>query len=251
METKEYSQNRFEFAIYVNDNVICKRNFKINFFNEAAFYSLEMKHQLDNIVRKIQDDLTSKSRLYTWYYYDPQYTDDEFSSPLIPEWECTFKIVITDNGEEVLSKIWDGYCYPKAIREKVDLTNKFIEINNTKVEISKTDPSRLPIEAYINRIIMNNRQDIVTAIIKMICEVASPEKVTVDEKVIKEGKFCSDNDYTLSEIYNNDSKNIPSKKYLFGKNQRMMKLASDWGNAVAAKTKQYFDVECNGFFNKK
>lgn len=250
--SKEYALNRFEFAIYVNDNVICKRNFKINFFNEQAFYSLQMKNQLDNIVEMIKDDLKSKSRLYTWYYFDENHVDEEFIEPLIPEWECTFKIVITDNGQEVLTKIWDGSVYPKAIREKVDLTNKFIEVNGTKVELTKIDPNRLPIEAYINKVIVGGRQDLVTNIIKKICAVCSPENITMENgQIVKSGAFADEQDYILSDIYGNGKKH-EKKKYLFSRQQRYAKLCTDIGNSVSEKTKRYFEVECyNMFSNNK
>lgn len=252
---REYTPNRFEFTVYVNDFVICRRNFKINFFNEQSFYSMQMKNQLDNIVNLINNDLKSKSRLYTWYYFNEEVTDDEFHQPLIEPWECTFKFQITDNGKEVLSKIWDGRFYPKSIREKVDLTNKFIEMNGYKMEIAKLDMGRLTMEGYVNLIIMNNRQDLVSQIIKMICEVCSPQEVTIDEngKVNKSGDFSSEQDYELSVEYNtiepNTYKKLGSKKYTLSRYQRYMKLCSDLATKYNDKTKHYFEVEMNNFYN--
>ena len=41
MENKErdYKEERFEFAIYVNDNIICKRNFRIYNYIENSIIS--------------------------------------------------------------------------------------------------------------------------------------------------------------------------------------------------------------------
>ena len=33
---KDYKEERFEFTVYVNDNIICKRNFRI--FNYISYY---------------------------------------------------------------------------------------------------------------------------------------------------------------------------------------------------------------------
>ena len=66
-----YKEERFEFALYVNNNLICKRNFKINDFIEHSMESLEFKDTVDTIVNWIDDDLKSKSRIYTWYYFNP------------------------------------------------------------------------------------------------------------------------------------------------------------------------------------
>ena len=124
-ETKDYKEERFEFTIYVNDNIICKRNFRIFNFIENSMNTLEFKEKLDEIVKLIDDDLKSKSRVYTWYYYNPQFPEEneEFNTKLIEPWACTFKIVISDNKKDVITRIWDGYAYPKFIRDKVDLSN--------------------------------------------------------------------------------------------------------------------------------
>ena len=249
-EHQEYTPNRFEFAIYVNEFVICKRNFKINFFNEQSFYSAEMKHQLDDIVTMIDEELKSKSRLYTWYYFDEEVTDDELHQPLIEPWECTFKLVISDNGQEMISRIWDGRFYPRAIREKVDLTNRFVEINGNKIDVEKIDPNRLPGEAYVNKILINGRTDMVSKIIKKICEVSSPSEISIDDSghVIKSGNFVDDSDYETTLVYDTieDGKKVDSKKYVLSKSARFQKMCSDWGASVAEKTRKYFEED---FYN--
>ena len=68
-EIKDYKEERFEFTVYVNDNIICKRNFRIFNYIENSMNTLEFKHKLDEVVKLIDDDLKSKSRVYTWYYY--------------------------------------------------------------------------------------------------------------------------------------------------------------------------------------
>ena len=95
MAEKSYKEERFEFALFVNNNLVCKRNFKINNFIDHSMDSAEFKDVVDEIVRNIDEDLKSKSRVYTWVYGDVSQSHqeplDEFTSPLIEPWECTYK----------------------------------------------------------------------------------------------------------------------------------------------------------------
>lgn len=63
----EAYKERFQFLLWVNDNIICQRYFKINGFNNDSLRSLQFKETMDSIVRMIQDDLLSKSRIFMWY----------------------------------------------------------------------------------------------------------------------------------------------------------------------------------------
>lgn len=60
-------KNKFQFLIWVNDNVICQRYFKINGFNEESVYTAEFNDCMNSIVDSIQEDLESKSRIFMWY----------------------------------------------------------------------------------------------------------------------------------------------------------------------------------------
>ena len=79
MAEKSYKEERFEFALFVNNNLVCKRNFKINNFIDHSMESLEFKDVVDEIVNNIDEDLKSKSRVYTWLYGDVSGT---FQEPL-------------------------------------------------------------------------------------------------------------------------------------------------------------------------
>ena len=60
-------KSKFQFLIWVNDNVICQRYFKINGFNEESIYAEEFTNCMNGIVQSIQEDLESKSRIFMWY----------------------------------------------------------------------------------------------------------------------------------------------------------------------------------------
>ena len=251
-EQKEFREERFEFALYVNDNLICKRNFRINNYIEDSLHSMEFKEVVDGIVQMIDDDLKSKSRVYTWYCYNEKDPLEEFTAPLIDRWESTFKFVITDNKKEVISKIWDGGAYPKSVRTNVDITNKVVKKidkdgsvrvynKDTFFEVNK---DRLSYEFYILKAQIIDKPDLLLGITRKICETCSP----------REGGFQKIDDYTMRETFNNyeykekkeDGKavvkrNLKSKKYAYGSNAAYKQYVSGWRNAVADKTKKYFD----------
>ena len=257
-QNKEYEEGRFEFALYVNDFLITKRNFKINKFIEGSMQTLDFKCVFDGLVNKIQEDLKSKSRVYTWYYFNEDDILDEFKKPLLKPWECTFRFEITDNKKLVMSRIWDGYSYPKAIREKVDLTNKLVKIVTKdgmtytfdKSTYFEENKDRLSPEMYVLRAMIMDKQDLLTHIIKTICKNCSP----------REDMFQTIGNYTVSDVYktrdfvrNADgsikmnkngepifTKSENEKKYFFSVNLTNNQVNYEWAKAVSDKTKEYF-----------
>ena len=261
-EIKDYKEERFEFALYVNDNIICKRNFRIYNFVENSMNTLEFKTKVDEIVKLIDDDLKSKSRVYTWYYYNPQFPEDneEFISPLIDPWVCTFKLVISDNKRDVITKIWDGYAYPKYIREKVDLSNKNVKVTNKdgqsfvyeKEAFFKANEGRLTFEHEVLKSMVNDKQDVLLQITKKICEACSPSREEIKDNSLKGYFDPRDNSkylakYTVIDEYKNDEKTeevlgkkVKPKKYSYSLYLANKKVEWDWERAVQKKTEKYF-----------
>lgn len=238
---KEFNEERFEFSLYINDFVICKRNFRINAFIEGSMQTMEFKDLVDQIVNIIDSDLKSKSRVYTWYYYNEEYTDDEFSEKLPEPWENTFKFVITDNGVPVIEKIWDGYGYPKLVMEKIDMTNKFVRIvtkdgrtyTYDKESFFEQNKDRLPQDLYVIKAMISDKQDVLRTITRKICEYCSP----------REDFFIRLSDYTTEENYDNrddEGYTTKGKEYHFQMQCVNKDVVEDWDKACQSKTKKYF-----------
>lgn len=66
----EAYKERFQFLLFINDDIVCQRYFKCYGYNAYAIESVEFKEECDDIVKMIQDDLASKSRVYSWYTTD-------------------------------------------------------------------------------------------------------------------------------------------------------------------------------------
>ena len=249
-EIKDYKEERFEFTVYVNDNIICKRNFRIFNFIENSMNTLEFKNKVDEIVKLIDDDLKAKSRVYTWYYYNPKYPDEneEFNTKLIEPWACTFKIVISDNKRDVITRIWDGYAYPKYIRDKVDLSNKNVKVTTKdgqtfsyeKESFFNTNEGRLSFEHEVLRRMIIDKPDVLLQITKKICEACSPTREEIKENGYpdpRENKYLSK--YTVIDNYGKDA-NGKTKKYAYSLYLANKKIEKDWERSVMGKTNRYF-----------
>lgn len=249
-EIKDYKEERFEFTVYVNDNIICKRNFRIFNFIENSMNTLEFKNKVDEIVKLIDDDLKAKSRVYTWYYFNPKFPDEneEFNTKLIEPWVCTFKIVISDNKRDVITRIWDGYAYPKYIRDKVDLSNKNVKVvtkdgqtfSYEKEGFFKANDGRLSFEHEVLKRMIIDKPDVLLQITKKICEACSPTREEIKENGYpdpRDNKYLSK--YTVIDNYGKDA-NGKTKKYAYSLYLANKKIEKDWERSVMGKTNRYF-----------
>ena len=140
-KTRDYQEGRFELSVFLNGFIVAKRRFNIEGFIEKSMSTLDFNETMNKIYKMIDRDLKSKSLVYMWYntWFDEfeSLTDRDLLTPTQEPWECTFKVAVSDRGREIASRIWDGSGYPKAVRDKVDLTNKWVRLVNQegKVEV--------------------------------------------------------------------------------------------------------------------
>lgn len=240
-QEREYKEERFDYVLYVNDFIICKRNFKIFNFVEGSMSTLDFKYTVDEIVNEIDNDLKSKSRVYLWKYFNPEFPDaeDELVSPLIEPWTCTFKFVVYDNKREVMSKIWDGRFYPRLVRDRVDLSNKWVKITSKdgvtysyeKEQFFKSNGDRLTFDLEVLKAMIMDKKDILFWITKHICESCS----------IPRGEQTSPNrleDFTtVFQSKDGDGKTV---SYNLNTKEMWRKHVDKVGKSVSKKTKEYF-----------
>ena len=128
-------KSKFQFLIWVNNNVICQRYFKINGFNEESVYTEEFSNCMNGIVDSIQDDLKSKSRVFMWYtnMTEPMKIRGFLNDEEVEKYGDSFLGLITDpnvSGEIVAP---DGKTFNKEyIQYAIDETNEYGEIERPK-----------------------------------------------------------------------------------------------------------------------
>ena len=266
---------KFEFALFISDFLICKRSFQINGYINGSMKTQEFKDKVDEIVKTIDEDLKSKSRIYMWYHNTPEHPEWEpelTTEPLVDEGSFVFKFVIYDNGEEVISKCWDGRYYPPYIRKSVDITNRQVKIvKDERVNIYDKDTffaahdNQLSGDLYVLRAMISGRDNLVPIIQKHIYEVCSSfdspyESISDYQTSVEYKNTVVSRDDKGNPVYKEKKKNgavvfntfdkpilVPvlekgpdePKRYNFNIEQENKKLYSAWGASVADKTRKY------------
>ena len=128
-------KSKFQFLIWVNDNVICQRYFKINGFNEESVYTEEFSNCMNGIVRSIQEDLESKSRIFMWYtnMSEPMKMQGFFSEEEAKKYGEDFLGIMHDTS--ISGKIFapDGKIFNKEyINYAEETANEYGEIEKPK-----------------------------------------------------------------------------------------------------------------------
>src|SRR5574344_1290361 len=268
-QERNEENERFEFDLFINDDVICKRLFRIDDFIEESINTIDFKEKMDSLVKMIDRDLKSKTRVYTWYNFyhatyqlkqttildendkeriiffteeEPVEVPSEFSEPLLEPWECTFKIVVMDGTHPIYTKIWDGGTYVKAVRKNYDITNKWVKWSNKdgknfavlKESYFKDNNSDLSPKMSMLKAMIMDKPKLSNEIIRKICGACS----------VKKNGYHNITDYTSVVTYKTrdpkTGKVTDEKKYKlysYGSAQNDKQLEK----SLAKKTKNYFN----------
>ena len=267
-------KSKFQFLIWVNDNVICQRYFKINGFNEESIYTEEFTNCMNGIVKSIQEDLESKSRIFMWYtnLKEPLkltgFTTDkevdgkifhkeylEYAEGVVNDYgeverpaegEYIFKFSFLIDDIPVFEKIWDGNVYPKFVRNGVDLTNSYSSYDNKEV-------SALSFGAAIVRYMQAGKINLISDFIRRICDTLS-NTFTEKYEYTKEMNIYSNNNNINKEkrdaaiaYYGGIIKPVVTGHMDIKKEDKKYKYLSayenykqSWRKAVSKKTQEYY-----------
>jgi len=134
---KKVREERFEFILYINGNIICQRYFNIFNFNTRSIRSLDMKELADYCVYMIEADLREKAEDYLWGYHNPYVFQkpEEIQVKNVFENEDIFSFEIKIDKKSVAYKPFSGNFYPPKVRYTVDIRKSIPKIIR---EIQKT-----------------------------------------------------------------------------------------------------------------
>ena len=128
--TKKIEEQRFEFVLYVNKNIICQRYFSIRDFNEKSLNSLELKELMDRIVGINNGDFGSmgiipkilkrKAIDFLWKNYNPYQPKEELPKNNF-EKEDIFEFEIKVDKNVVAKSYFSANHFPQPIRYQVDI----------------------------------------------------------------------------------------------------------------------------------
>jgi hypothetical protein len=111
-------QRKFEFTIYLNDNIIVQRYFNVIGFNNRAINSLNFKDAIDynqhiiqlHMKNKTLDFMTENSRAF--------YENSGFEKNDIKD---VMKIIVKMDDRVIAYRQWDATIYPVKVRYTVDI----------------------------------------------------------------------------------------------------------------------------------
>lgn len=124
MEEKKYNKD-FEFALFLNEHIIVKRNFDIIGFNYKGINSNNFKEAIDYIVNMIKADLRNKSIQYMCeninnFYDNPKFDSNESNDVIIFQ--------VKHKNKLIANRTWDATIYPGRIRYTVNIRDHIYEI---------------------------------------------------------------------------------------------------------------------------
>lgn len=140
----------YEFRLLIDNNIICQRYFKINNFNHNSLSSMELTETIRECANMINDDLKSKTRVYSWNMAPQVFKDEDemrnwFANPENVKTVRLYEnIALRDensteytwNGEELVlcdKKLYDG-TFTTPLTDKDSLTYEFaFYVNEKKV----------------------------------------------------------------------------------------------------------------------
>jgi hypothetical protein len=130
-EPRKFEEQRFEFILYINNNIICQRFFHVRDFNEDSINSLEMKQLMDSICGMnnnefgmlgiIPNHLKEKSIDFLWNVYNPHIPSSEQITKTTNDKIDDFQFEIKVDKKMVGKSIFSGNPFPPKVRYAVDI----------------------------------------------------------------------------------------------------------------------------------
>lgn len=130
----DYNRNeelRYQFVLYINDNIICQRYFNIFDFNEESLNSIELKELMESIAGMNNGEhgslgiiprfLQKKSLTYLWDNYNPYSTQQDDNNKSIFERKDNFQFEIKVDEKSIVKTEFSGNYFPPKIRYAVDV----------------------------------------------------------------------------------------------------------------------------------
>ena len=124
MEEKK-EQRKFEFTLYLNDNIIVQRFFNIIGFNNRAINSLNFKEAIDDNMLLIQSVLKDRTLDFITEHQRHFLETKDYEQNASRD---VMKIVVKHDGKVIAYREWDATIYPVKVRYTVDIRQHIYEL---------------------------------------------------------------------------------------------------------------------------
>lgn len=137
MEEKR-EQRKFEFTLYLNENIIVQRLFNIIGFNQRAINSINFKEAVDDNMRLIQSVLKDRTLDFITEHQRQFLETTDYEQNVSND---KMKIVIKHEGKIIAYREWDATIYPVKVRYTVDIRQNIYELI-TRIQKCLCTPNR-------------------------------------------------------------------------------------------------------------
>ncbi|MEN9445834.1 MAG: hypothetical protein RL728_346 [Bacteroidota bacterium] len=120
-------QNKFEFLLTLDGNIICQRFFNVRDFNPVTRKSMELHYEVKNICEEISEDLKIKSSEYLIENQGFFMNNDFVEDPKEAE-EQYFLLQIKQGDDVFIQRIFAAHYYHPKVRYAVDIRPKLRRI---------------------------------------------------------------------------------------------------------------------------
>lgn len=126
MNTEEKrEQRKFEFTLYLNDNIIVQRFFNIIGFNNRAVNSINFKEAIDDNMQLIQGVLKDRTLDFITEHQRQFLETKDYEQNSSKD---VMKIVVKHDGKVIAYREWDATIYPVKVRYTVDIRQHIYEL---------------------------------------------------------------------------------------------------------------------------
>ena len=255
----------YEFRLMIGDSIICQRYFKINNFNHLSLGSMELTNTVRACAQMIDEDLKSKSRIYTWHMSPLVFKNEDemyawFYNPQHADWVSRLRVneniflrdanapEYTWDGEKLVahSKRIDDGTFTNVLQEKDIVTYELAFYVNDRKVVSTTFEGVYPYYIRRNIDLSNTKgrfegEDTTRlGFDSYILNTLVVDRPDLIKKVVKDLCYvCSvsdDNYYTLVDTYYDSN----GKKVNYPLNlSKYSNMYPQWGPEIA-KAKAYY-----------
>lgn len=133
-------QNKFEFLLTLDGNIICQRFFNVKDYNPVTRRSMNLHYEVKNICENISEDLKIKSSEYLIDNQGFFLNNDNVEDPKELE-EQYFLLQIKQGDDVFIQRIFAAHYYHPKVRYAVDIRPRLRRILADLTEVlSLGDP---------------------------------------------------------------------------------------------------------------
>ncbi len=111
-------QRKFEFTVYLNDNIIVQRFFNVIGFNKRTINSMNFKYSMDENQALLEEHMKFQTIDFMndneYLFTNKKYIMDSHNNDIM-------KIIIRQNGTQIGYRQWDADVYPSKVKQMINI----------------------------------------------------------------------------------------------------------------------------------